>query len=107
MLGQLNECKPFRSTGKGGGSKKGKPQGKWPWPIKVAADAVFCCVKGGIEAWLKDRRKIISTEEFMRRMDVALPGWKAVAKQALGPRATCYGKLLENRVYEMVEPFPG
>lgn len=67
MLGQLNECKPFRSTGKGGGSKKGKPQGKWPWPIKVAADAVFCCVKGGIEAWLKDRRKIISTEEFMRR----------------------------------------
>lgn len=100
-IGHLDNVRPFQPKGTGGGSKKGKPQGYWPWVMKIAADAVLIRVKGSIDAWLKDRNRHMTEKQFGQAMDQILPGWRTWCHENLGSRATSYERLLINRVYKM------
>lgn len=93
--------KLFNPTGKGGGSKKGKPQGQWPWSVKVVAHAIIIRDKGSKDAALNDR-KWMSEVKFGRQMDVLLPGWRELMREILGERKTSLERLLMNRVYKML-----
>jgi hypothetical protein len=100
MLENVNyrKVQRFKPTGKGGGSRKGKPQGIWPWLVKVVADAVVIRSKGGTFMVIIDRRLGITPEKFAEQMDIVLPGWREVI---LGERKTPLEVLLMNRVYKM------
>lgn len=102
-LGHLNAdgVLPFRPTGKGGGSKKGKPQGRWPWVMKIALHAIIIRAKGTSDAWKIDRRYRLTLAEMKVRLDAVLPGWEEYAREHLGYRKTSYIELLANRVYKM------
>lgn len=92
----------FRPTGRGGGARPGKAQaGRWPWVIKVVADAVVSRAKGGAESWLTDRSAHLRLEEFGRQMDRLLPGWREKAAELMPGRKTDAVRLLFNRVYKM------
>lgn len=94
--------RPFQPSGKGGGSKKGKPQaGRWPWVIKIVADALFIRAKGTAEAWTVDRASHLSHAEFGQQMEAFLPGWQEHIEATMPGRATDRVLLLYNRVYKM------
>lgn len=105
-IGHDDTPRPFKPTEKGGGSKKGKKQGKWPWILKIVAHAVIINWKGTMEAYLSNRkgfpRKILK-----ERMDSLCPGWLEWYRSEFGERiaktknSCAYTDLLDNRVYKM------
>ncbi len=95
------EGRAFRPTGTGGGSQPGKPQGRWPWVLKIIGDALAIRAKGSSEAWQRDRRFRLTEAEFGKRMDHVAPGWRWWAANYIGKRATPYERLLMNRIYKM------
>lgn len=101
-IGHLNDDKrPFKPTGKGGGSKKGKPQTEWPWVLKIIAHAILVRAKGSSDAWKVDRKQRLSRKEFGRRMDAMCPGWREWARENKPGVVTPLEELLSNRVYKM------
>lgn len=93
--------RPFKPTGKGGGSKKGKPQGYWPMVIKVVADAILLRPKGTMDAWVIDRKLPMPFEEFERQLELILPGVWEFIERTMGYLKTTKARLLYNRVYKM------
>lgn len=91
----------FQPSSNPGGSKPGKPQGKWPWVLKIMADAVFETAKGTSDAWKKDRSSPITKEQFRDRMEMLAPGWQTYMQETNGSRKTPWDELLYNRVYKM------
>ena len=90
----------FKPTGKGGGSKPGKPHFKWPEIIKVIADAVVVRAKGTADAWTVDRNAPMSMREFRRVIESLLPGvWDWVESQTPNHKTDC-ARLLYSRVYK-------
>lgn len=63
----------FRPSGNSGGSRPGKPQGRWPLVLLVVADAVCTRAKGTQESWLVDRNSV-SSEVFGGDHGQPLPG---------------------------------
>lgn len=102
-LGHLGPRKPrpFKPTNKGGGSKKGKPQKRWPPFIKMVAEAVVIRAKGSEEAFCADRNAPFSRVMFEALMEKMLPGLWAACPVIQGPRKTPYRELLYNRPYKM------
>lgn len=97
--------KPFRPTGKGGGSKIGKPQGSWPWLIKILAEAVCVRAAGSFEALEKGVMNLAvggETEDVAleRLMNSLAPGWLEWAEQNMVKVKTRRATLLRNRVYK-------
>lgn len=90
----------FRPSGNSGGSRPGKPQGRWPVVLLVVADAVCTRAKGTQESWLVDRNSV-SSEVFGGIMDSHCPGWRDWFLDNFGPRDTPLPRLLLNRVYKM------
>lgn len=84
-----------------GGSLPGKPHPKAQWIIKIAADAIVVSSKGGIDAFLKDKRFRIPMAEFERRMNYTLPGWQQYMLETAEGRKTGPVKTMWNRVYHM------
>lgn len=103
-LGRLQEhgAKHFKSNPNiPGGSEKGKPQGEWPWRMKIIAYYIVVSDKGSEEAWYEDRTQM-PIAEFKKRMDYTAPGWEEWHKIHRGYRKTPRVKLLYNRPYKMV-----
>jgi len=99
-IGHIANPRRFKPTGKGGGSKKGKPQSAWPVIFKVASSAVIDRAKGSHEARLEDRSTGLTESEFRQQMEIALPGcWDEAAKHMPG-RSTSLSLLLMNRAYK-------
>lgn len=97
--------KPFRPTGKGGGSKKGKPQGQWPWILKILADALYVRSAGSCEAVELGVMNLAlegETEDdaLERLMNTLAPGWLPWADENMVPTKTRRATLLKNRVYK-------
>jgi hypothetical protein len=107
MVSMTSTAKPFLPSGRGGGSKQGKPQGYWPWVLKVIADAVCVRAAGGREAWQRMRMPPFpgttwkeKEAAFGQAMDVMCPGWQEWHRQKFGDRATPLPELLYNRAYK-------
>jgi len=99
-IGRMDKkVRAFKPRCNGGGSKKGKPQGYWPWVFKVCADAIILQEKATIEAWIVDRRMF--TKILERRMNELLPGWQEYIRETMPGRKTPPVVLLSNRVYKM------
>jgi hypothetical protein len=92
--------RPFRPTGKGGGSEKGKPQGAWPMFAKMMGEAVILRVKGTRDAMVKDRSMRVSAQRFHEMMEELCEGFWEEMADILGERASTYERLLLNRVYK-------
>jgi len=89
----------FRPTGKGGGSRKGKPQSNYPLIIKVVASALQDRAAGSWEARILTRSGL-SEKEFKKQMALALPGvWEWIEEHMPG-RESDRVKLLMNRPYK-------
>jgi hypothetical protein len=99
-IGSIKNPRRFKPTGRGGGSKKGKPQSQWALIFKVVASAIEDRAKGSHEARLLDRNSGLSLEEFRKQMDDILPGCWDVARDLMPGRDTDLAKLLKNRPYK-------
>lgn len=102
MIGHTNPSRRFRPTGRGGGARKGKPQSRWPLVFKVVAAALLDRAAGSEEVRVVDRQAFLPLEEFGRQLELALPGWRAVAERYLPGRKTDLLELLYNRDYKGV-----
>src|ERR1700733_2759565 len=97
------KIREFKPTGKGGGSRKGKPQGSWPRLFKVVAHALMTRPKGSDDLAIEDRHNEISLEQFAEQMEAMLPGWQEEVKDvATRRRKTPLPALLWNRAYKML-----
>lgn len=99
-LGHGDVGRRFRSSGGPGGSRPGKPHGRWPLPIKVVADAVVLRTKGTVDRMVEDRT-MMPEASFRLAMEMLLPGIWDWAQEHIGPRATSHATLLQNRVFKM------
>jgi hypothetical protein len=99
-IGRIDNGRPFKPHNGGGGSKPGKPHGRWPMVMIVAADAITLRHAGTVEALLADRSMFLPYAELGRRMDVMLPGWQVWCRNNLGSRKTSWAELLSNRIYK-------
>jgi hypothetical protein len=101
MIGHLNsDNRLFKPTGRGGGSKIGKPQSKWPLVLVVGADAIVLRAKGSTDTWESDRKMRISSCVLQTQMDILFPGWESFVKETMPSRVTSRISLLRNRVYK-------
>lgn len=100
-IGHQDGGRPFKPSGKGGGSKKGKPQAEWPWLLKIVAHAIVIQAKGTSDSWKTDRSMRISARDFSLRMEQLTPGWRSYMERRNGLRKTEWATLLLNRVYKM------
>jgi hypothetical protein len=100
MIGHGKPERPFHPTGKGGGSKKDKPQREWPLIAVVVADAVHIRFKGTIDKAIACK-KAMPGVAWAKALNTLMPGWEAMALETQGLRATPYSRLLFNRVYKM------
>jgi hypothetical protein len=100
MIGHHDKkAREFKPRCNGGGSKPGKPQGRWPRLFTVCADAILLSVKGTRDMWSVDRRMFIKVLEV--RMDTLFPGWQEHVQETMPRRKTKPTRLLSNRVYKM------
>lgn len=90
----------FRPTGKGGGSKPGKPQWYWPIGLIVVADAIVLRARGTTDGWGVNRNAPMPRKQFKLLLGELLPGvWHWVLITA-PKRKTKPEDLLYNRVYK-------
>lgn len=92
---------PYRPSGKGGGSKRGKVQNKWPMFIKTCIHALGARAYGSEDGYLYKRGYPLSNEKLGEQLDQLLPGvWKWLG---LYMKSTKSGlvKLARNRPYYM------
>jgi len=95
------EGRGFKPTGKGGGSKKGKPQGRWPMVCLVMADAVIERAKGSSESWNTDRSYRMTKSQFEAAILQIVPDFGNFITSMMPNRVTPWPELLLNRVYKM------
>jgi len=101
MRHTLEKARPFEPTGKGGGSKPGKPQWTWPEVMKVVAAAVAVRAAGSEKELIDNKKFPLKLREFDAQMSLLLPGWKRVCDRAGGKRKTNWASLLKNRPYKI------
>lgn len=100
-MGHMEGGRAFRNSNNPGGSRPGKPQAKWPWVLKIVADAIVQRAKGTGDSWYKDRSRGITAIVFEQHMDRFCPGWKEYLTETNGTRVSPWAELLLNRVFKM------
>lgn len=108
MVTSVRAPRPLRRSPGAGGSKPGKPQGKWPWVMKIVAEAVVVRSVGSLEAAMNGDRGfaqegVSQLEGFKRVMDATLPGWHEWCMKNMVQTKETKQRLLENRVYKSLE----
>lgn len=104
MRGHIDVRRPFRPNSGRGGSRKGKPQNKWPLWALVAAEAFCRRTAGGMENLQHNRAWAMMGIEpawLRAKMENMFPGFWRWASEVMGPTATPKEELLKNRVYKM------
>lgn len=104
VVGRMEITKPFKPTGMGGGSKKGKPQNYWPLFYFVAGDAILLDYHVTIQSILASK-ETIPTKLFKEHIEHLLPGaidWFETNKP--NPTISNPYRLCKNRIYVGYRP---
>ena len=99
MIGHKGFESKFKPSGRGGGSKKGKPQSYWPYVLQMISRAVYVSFHGSPEAFQADRREPPAYRASMVKLVPDIVDW---CKENMPNRSTPSLSLLSNRTRKQI-----